>query len=56
MTVNTECFICGGNAIGMFKTHKSHKLIPICANCSGEVFKMSRELNKPKEVALESIW
>lgn len=56
MTVSTECFICGGEAIGLFKTHKSHKSIPMCANCSNKNFEMTRKRNKPKEVLAKNIW
>ena len=56
MTVETECFICGGDAIGIFRTHKSHKLVPMCADCSRKVFEISRAINKPKEVAMENIF
>jgi DNA-directed RNA polymerase subunit RPC12/RpoP len=56
MTVNTECYICGGEAIGIFKTHKTHKPVFMCAECSRSVLAMTRERNKPKEVATNNIW
>ena len=53
---NTECFVCGGNAIGLFKTHKSHKSVPMCAECARKVFEMHRVVNKVKEVSMENIF
>jgi hypothetical protein len=56
MTVETDCFICGEPSIGIFKTHKTKKSVPMCADCSREVFKMHRVINRPKEVSNADIW